>query len=173
MIKTSVKPSAGVTVIKGRRAKPQQLPGRCAGRGVGAEWEQPCRGSLQRGIGAHPCPTEPPACSSLPSGGQAWMKQEMWEPWAGWDHTRHCGEARDPRRAPGLRGQLGRSRGSCAVLEGTSSLQSRSCRLTYPDRCAKDSQTEMLGFNLSCAIPGEMKSISLLGLLRNKSEHPT
>lgn len=101
------------------------------------------------------------------------MKQEMWEPWAGWDHTRHCGEARDPRRAPGLRGQLGRSWGSCAVLEGTSSLQSRSCRLTYPDRCAKDSQTEMLGFNLSCAIPGEMKSISLLGLLRNKSEHPT
>lgn len=102
------------------------------------------------------------------------MKQEMWEAWTGWDHTSRCRGAQGPRRAPGLRGQLGRSRGSCAVLEGTSTVQSRSCcRLAYPDRCAKDSQTEMLGFNLSCAIPGEMKSISLLGLLRNKSEHPT
>lgn len=45
--------------------------------------------------------------------------------------------------------------------------------LTCRHRRAQDRMTETQGLNLCHAAPGEMRSISLLGLLRNRSEHPT
>lgn len=63
--------------------------------------------------------------------------------------------------------------GLMALIMSPAPLEQGLPCLTCQDRCAQDRMTETLGLNLSCAIPAEMRSISLSGLLRNRSEHPT